>query len=455
VAEKIASELRTKISLAERSAIEKNPTQNLEAYDLYLRAKVLMHSTTSMEADSLEKASDAANLLDKAVADDPKFALAYCLLAEAHLLRHWRIEHVADALEKAEAALQAAQRLAPDAAETHLVEALYFYRGHRDYDHALESLEKAARSLPNSADLFLLSAQVERRLGRWNEALRHFTRASELDPKDYGPRGGLIDTLLLSRQYAQARLLADRAIADLPEKQNYFHKSKFEAALLTGDLDQARTDLAKLPVDSDTKFVLWSLLIFKRDYTEAYRALAAAERPVLNFWGESYPIPYLEGLTARAAGDVDRAKSAFLAARQAYIATLGGNANGKDDLTAKQTETQAMLPFYFPELLSQVAIVDAALGRKEEALREARRAVELRPISRDALNGANIAANLALVYSWLGERDSAIEQLSLLVKGAGKPSYGELKLDPIWDSLRGDPRFEKLVEEAKQPVALK
>jgi len=309
--------------------------------------------------------------------------------------------------------------------------------------------------LPNSADLFLLSAQVERRLGRWNEALRHFTRASELDPKDYGPRGGLIDTLLLSRQYAQARLLADRAIADLPEKQNYFHKSKFEAALLTGDLDQARTDLAKLPVDSDTKFVLWSLLIFKRDYTEAYRALAAAERPVLNFWGESYPIPYLEGLTARAAGDVDRAKSAFLAARQAYIATLGGNANGKDDLTAKQTETQAMLPFYFPELLSQVAIVDAALGRKEEALREARRAVELRPISRDALNGANIAANLALVYSWLGERDSAIEQLSLLVKGAGKPSYGELKLDPIWDSLRGDPRFEKLVEEAKQPVALK
>jgi tetratricopeptide (TPR) repeat protein len=161
-------------------------------------------------------------------------------------------------------------------------------------------------------------------------------------------------------------------------------------------------------------------------------------------------------LTARAAGDVGRAKSAFLDARQAYIASLGHNLNGGSDLSAAlPTETQETLPFYFPELLSQVAIVDAALGHKEEARREARRAVELRPISSDAVNGTNIAANLALVYSWIGERESAIEQLSLLLKGAGKPSYGELKLDPVWDSLRGDPRFEKLVEEAKQPVALK
>jgi TolB-like protein/Tfp pilus assembly protein PilF len=456
VAEKIASELRTKISPAERSAIGQKPTQNLEAYDLYLRAKVLMHSTSSMEADSLEKASDAVNLLDKAVANDPNFALAYCLLAEAHLLRHWRIEHVPDALDKAERALQAARRLAPDAGETHLVEALYFYRGHRNYDHALESLEKAAHSLPNNTDLFLLSAQVERRLGRWNEALRHFRHASELDPKDYAPRGGAIETLLLTREYAQARLLADRAIADLPEKKNVFRIQKVGAALRVGDLQQAQADLAKLAVDSDTRFVLWSLPFFKRDYTEAYRALAAAQGPVLNPYGESYPIPYLEGLTARAAGDVGRAKSAFLAARQAYIASLGHNLNGGSDLSAAlPTETQEILPFYFPELLSQVAIVDAALGHKEEARREARRAVELRPISSDAVNGTNIAANLALVYSWIGERESAIEQLSLLLKGAGKPSYGELKLDPVWDSLRGDPRFEKLVEEAKQPVALK
>ena len=195
---------------------------------------------------------------------------------------------------------------------------------------------------------------------------------------------------------------------------------------------------------------------YKHDYAAAYRALAATGRPILNSYGESYPIAYLEGLTARAAADVERAKSAFLAARRAYIATFDHGLDGEGDLSAAlPNEAPANLPFYFPEMVSQVAIVDAALGRKEQALREARRAVELRPISRDAVNGANIAANLALVYSWVGEREGAIEQLFLLVKGAGKPSYGELKLDPIWDSLRGDLRFEKLVEGAKQPVALK
>src|SRR5205823_2448618 len=322
VAEKIASELRTKISPAEKTAIGKKPTQNLEAYDLYLRAKVLLHSTTSIESDSLEKASDAVNLLNNAIAYDANFALAYCLLAEAHLLRFWRIEHVPDALEKAEAALQAARRLAPDAGETHLVEALYFYRGHRDYDHALESLESAARSLPNSADLFLLSAQVERRFGRWNEALRHFTNASELDPKDYGPRSGIIGTLLLTRQYGQAQQVADRAIAELPAKKNFLRKSKVEAVLFAGDIEQAQTDLAGLPFESDTTFVQWSVPFYKHDYAAAYRALAATGRPILNSYGESYPIAYLEGLTARAAADVERAKSAFLAARRAYIATL-------------------------------------------------------------------------------------------------------------------------------------
>ena len=184
IAEKIAGELRTRISLAERSAIEKKPTQNVEAYDLYLRAKLLMH-TSPVESDAAEKASAAIALLEKAVAYDPDFALAYCLLAEAHLLRHWRVGPAPDALQKAEKALQMAQHLAPDAGETHLVEALYFYYGYRDYNHALESLEKAEPLLPNSADLFMLRAMVERRMGRWNEALRHFAHARELNPKGF------------------------------------------------------------------------------------------------------------------------------------------------------------------------------------------------------------------------------------------------------------------------------
>src|SRR5262249_25991671 len=157
IAEKIAGELRTRISLAERSAIGKKPTQNVEAYDFYLRAKLLMY-TSPVESDAAEKASAAIALLEKAVAYDPDFALAYCLLAEAQLLRHWKVAPAPDALQKAEKALQVAQHLAPDAGETHLVEALSFYYGYRDYNHALESLDKAEPSLPNSARLFMLRA---------------------------------------------------------------------------------------------------------------------------------------------------------------------------------------------------------------------------------------------------------------------------------------------------------
>jgi serine/threonine protein kinase/tetratricopeptide (TPR) repeat protein len=458
IAEKIAGELRTRISLAERSAIKEKPTQNVEGYDLYLRAKLLMH-TSPTEGDAQEKASAAIVLLEKAVAYSPDFALAYCLLAEAHLLRHWRVGPAPDALQKAEKALQAAQHLAPDAGETHLVEALYFYYGHRDYNHALESLEKAEPSLPNSADLFELRATVERRMGRWNEALRHLARARELNPKGfYLVRDGLITTLLFTRQYAEAYGVADRAIAELPERTNELRRSKAATAVLMGDLEKAQADLAGLPADSDTSVIRWTVAFYKRDYAEAYRALTTAKGTPLTFssYGQIVVIPYLVGLTAQAEGNVEKAKSAFLDARKAYIATLGDKADGITDLSAPlPAEIQATFPHYFPETLSHLAIVDAALARTEEALREVRRAVELRPISHDALAATVDAASLALVYCWIGERGNAIEQLSLSVKQAGTLSYGELKLDPVWDPLRGDPRFEQIIEEAKKPVALK
>jgi serine/threonine protein kinase/tetratricopeptide (TPR) repeat protein len=456
IAEKIAGELHTRISLAERSAIEKKPTQNVEAYDLYLRAKLLMHSTSSVESDAQEKASAAIVLLEKAVAYDPDFALAYCLLAEAQLLRHWHLGSAPDALQKAEKALQAAQHLAPDAGETHLVEALYVYWGYRDYNHALEFLEKAEPSLPNSADLFFLRAMVERRMGRWNEALRHLSRAWELNPKDfYLVQDGLIVTLLFTRKYVEAYGVADRAIAELPQKTNELRRSKAGAAVSMGDLEKAQDDLAGLPADSDTSVIRWRVAFYKRDYAEAYRALTTAKVTMV-IYGPIVAIPHLVGLTAQAEGDAEKAKSAFLDARNAYIASLGDKAGGINDLSAPlPAEVQATLPHYFPQVLSQLAIVDAALGRKEQALREARRAVELRPISRDAVEGAIVARNLASVYCWIGERDNAIEQLSLLVKEAVALSYGGLKLDPVWDPLRGDLRFEQIVEEAKKPVALK
>ena len=308
------------------------------------------------------------NLLEKAVARDPKFASAYCLLVETNLNLYWH-ESVPGARERAEVALQAARRLAPEAAETYLVEGLFFYWGKRDYDHALESLEKAARVSPNNVNVFRFSAFVERRLGRWAEAIRHQLRAIELDPRDWNPRDEAIHSYMVVRDYATAERMADRAIADFPERADFFRTIKAEAAFSAGDLKTARAALNTLSVP-DSVWQLWGLAILERNYEEAER--------LLNVWTQHYPadetvfpVSFLAGLTARARGQSEKARAAFDAARQHFSGLL------------REANEQ-------PDMLSHLAIADAALGRKEEALQEGRRAVELLPISRDPVSAAEL-----------------------------------------------------------------
>jgi Predicted integral membrane protein len=319
IAKMIVDQLRAKLSPQERAALASRPTQDTEAYDLYLRAKELMHGTSSYEPASVNVFSDSVKLLEKAVARDPNFFLAYCLLAEANLSLHWRYESVIGARERAEVALQAARRLAPEAGEMHLAEARFFYWGKRDYDHALESLEKAARSSPNSADIFRFTALVERRLGRWAESIRHELRAVELDPLDWHPRDELISTYLLVRNYNAAERLADHAIADFPDRADYFRAIKAEAAFDRGDLKAARACLATLSVPDYSAWQLWGTAMYERNYEEAAR--------LLNLWTERRESDdalvsrsWMEALTARAAGKSESARSAFLSARQHYAA---------------------------------------------------------------------------------------------------------------------------------------
>src|SRR5437899_1071585 len=229
-----------------------------------------MHSTSTAETGSVDIFSNAVNLLGKAVARDPNFASAYCLLAEANLSLHWRSNAVLGALERAEVALQAARRLAPEAGETQLVEGLFFYWGKSDYNRALESLEKAARQSPNSAAAFRFSARVERRLGRWAETIRHELRAVELDPRDWHARDEVISSYSFLRDYSPAERLADRAIADFPEKADYFRAVKAEAEMSRGDLKAGRASLARLSVP-DSVWQLWALALWEHNYQEADR----------------------------------------------------------------------------------------------------------------------------------------------------------------------------------------
>jgi TolB-like protein/predicted Ser/Thr protein kinase len=435
IAQTIANRLSAKVSGAEKKAIEAEPTQDLEAYNLYLRAKELIHSTSTYETSSVEIYPRAIDLLEKAVARDPNFALAYCLLAEANLALYWKSESVLGTRERAEAALQAARRLAPNAGETYLAEALWHYWGNRDYDHAFESLEKAARSLPNSALVFSLTSRVERRLARWSEALRHGARAVELDPKDWQLRDDLIVPNVLIRYYAEAERAADRAMADFPEKADYFRFWKAQIALSKGDLKAMREILAGFgTLDREFWVQQWELASAERNWVEAEKVLNFAAQhnfPV----SPRYPRIWFEAVTARAVRQPEKARAALEAARQHYTRLLQERRNDQ------------------PLFLAQLAIVDAMLGRKEEALQEAQRAVELLP-SKDAVEGPRMVADLAIVYSLIGEPDHAIEQLSSVVKVASIVSYGELKFAPWWDELRSDPRFEQLMAEAAKPIPL-
>jgi serine/threonine-protein kinase len=433
IAQKIASELKSKVSAAEKKEIETAPTQDIEAYKLYLEAKALAAYVPTDNSAAFEKTIRAAELLEQAVARDPKFALAYCLLTETNLALYWipgRAE--LDRRARAESALEAAKRLAPDAGETHLAQAWFYHYGNRDYDHALEELDIAARLLPNSADVFYFSALIERRLARWGEALRHFSKAIELNPRDPQARTAAIVTQRLLRHFAESDQMADRAIAAFPEAADQFWKEKSVAALYRGDVEGGRA--AAKHVSSNFPEFHYYVLYYGHEFAEA-------ERLSLSVW-QGKAMPYaryfavMSAWAARAAGATDRMRSYFLAGRKAFEPLL---------LSDKPDASN----------VSWMGVIDAGLGRYEDAIRECRRAVELRPISHDALEGPEYVKNLALVYAWAGDRDRAIEQLSAIVKVPDGVPSGELKLDPIWDELRDDPRFAAIMSESAKPIPLK
>jgi TolB-like protein/predicted Ser/Thr protein kinase/Tfp pilus assembly protein PilF len=432
LAKEVAARLTTKVSRAEKTALQTEPTKDLEAYNLYLRAKALDALSIADDARVYDAMTQTVDLLEKAVARDPNFALAYCLLAETNLMLYWRPGRVdSAALAQAETALRAAERLAPDAGETHLARAYFYHYGKLDSDHALEALEKAARSLPNNPEVFRTSALIERRLGRWREALRHFAKSSELDPRNPTRLDTVIQTNNMLRRYAEAEEMADRGIAAFPEAADQFWAGKAEAALAQGDLRRAQAAVEKILARDGFPFLRFGILLYGRNYAEAERFMLAQWQGKDPDFARYYALP--SAIAARFAGETEKMHSFLLAAREAYELSL-------DQETPN------------PASLSDLGIIEAGLGLKESALEKSRKAVELRPINRDAIEGPEYAAHLAQVYASIGDRDRAIEQLSSLVRIPHGVTYGDLKLDPTWDSIRDDPRFAKLLEEAAKPL---
>ena len=436
IAKAIADQLQAKLSPNEKKAIEQPPTTDLAAFDLYSRAKSLL-LTAGFSATSEPNQRRAIELLDEAVKRDPSFFDAYCQLAGAHedLYAVSGSDHTPARLALAEAAVQAATRLRPDAAETHLARAQYLYYGLRDYAGALAELEIARRGLPNDPRLFELTGYILRRLGQQEEGLRNLERAAELDPRNFN----ILQQISLSYQYlgryAEAIAALDRALAIMPDnvetratRAEYELFWKADTRPLCQTIDAI---LAQGPGAIARAASSWfDCALAERDPAAAERALVAlGDNPC---WGEGAIIlsrSFGEGLLARMTKDEARARTAFEAAR------------------AQQEKILQAQPDYGPTLCV-LGLIDAALGRKDLALDEGRRAIALMPVEKDVKNGSLVLQYFAITAAWAGDKELALQQLEAGLRAPTASlmlSYGALKLFPVWDPLRGDPRFEQIV----------
>jgi Serine/threonine protein kinase len=433
IAQEVAKQLHAKLSPAEKLAIEHAPTANLTAFDLYSRAKnlILAWNYTPNERGNLFRAAD---LLNQAVTHDPTFFQAYCQLAWVHdQLYFFGHDHTSARLALADAAIQAAFQLRPNAGEGYLARAGHLYRGYLDYDGALAELETARQTLPNDARLFQLRASIERRRpgGNQKEALRNFERAIDLDPRNVFILAQTALSYDVLRRYADEEALLDRILAIQPNDAD----TKVSHALveldwkaITRPLHQVMDEIrAKEPDAIQSVADTWLVCaLAERDAAAAANALTALGETPFGYATVKFGPRFVEGLIARMTKDDAKAQSAFAAAR------------------AEQEKIVEAQPNYAPALCV-LGLIDAALGEKDEALREGRRAVELLSVEKDEINGPRMITYFAIIAAWVGDKELACEQLAIDIRFPSSPSYGELKLLPFWDPLRGDPCFEKIV----------
>ncbi len=374
------------------------PTADLVAYALYTKAKAMDSGSADWDWEKLS--TQQVELLEKATQRDPNFALAYCALAKTQVALFSLTQDPSLSrahLDLAKKAADAALRARPDLGEAHLELARYYYYvgiNTGDFDRVRDELAIARRMLPNDSDAIAIAARIDKRQNRWDDALANFQKASELDPRNGELAYFLRLTLLEMRRYHE--------------------------------LEQLFADFSPVYVIWDVRF---RVALYLHDYDAASRVIAATPAKFADqaFEGQP-PESWADGQMARARGDKQKALAVFAAARKRLEATW--ETKFKDQ------------PYFALELF---ASLDAGLGRKEDAIREALRAVDLLPIAKDSYWGPHLVTTLAMVYAWTGERDRALEQLEIVAKIPVGPSYGDLKFNPCWDSLRGDPRFEKIV----------
>ena len=431
LAQSIVTQLKARLSPKQKAEIEERPTEDLVAFELYLQAKAIIDSyinATDVRAALLQ----ALKSLDEAIQRDPNFVSAYCYAARANdLLYFFDLDPTPERVSLADAAVKAALRLRPDSAEAHFALADYLFRCRRDYNRALEELAIARPGLPNNSAFLILSGYINRRRNHFAEAERDFSTAFALDPRNPNAYNLLGDTYVLQRRFPEAVHVSDNVLAAGEQVPIVRFRRAINWLYGTGDTRPLRDILAKFPdmefAGGQTPYRVWMAML-DGNYAEAERVLAASPRQDFQDIDFSfyYPKAWFEAMIARAKGDSEKAIAAFRECRAIL----------EQRLVVKPEHART---------IAVLAQVDAALGQKDLAIREAQHAIDLMPTSKDIYDGALVLEGLAQVYTWSGERDRAIELVQKLVSIPSYINYGRLKLHPLWSPLRGDPRFDKIV----------
>jgi TolB-like protein/Flp pilus assembly protein TadD len=430
LAHEIAGALQAKLSPSERAQLETKPTQNSEAYLAYMQAHELLNRPDKFRTDLLK----GIELLEQATKLDPKFTAAFAQLGQIQSWFYHGLDPTPIRREKAKAATDTALRLEPDCPEAHLALGFYYYYCDSDdehYDRALKELAIAQQNLPNDSEVYMAIGAIERRQGKWADSTQHLEKAVALDPNNAWTIQNLAYNYMATRDYEQAEKVLDRGIEAAPKSLS-LHGIKAKIALESkGDVAFVEKMLEKVPAGVDPEgfvtFGRFNILMLQRKFQEALALTQSIPDGLVHTDGTA-PVPkaMLEGNAYLGLKDETKAKAAY-------------------EKALPQLEE---LVREVPDDPSRHAILGGALailGRKDEAVREGKRAVELKPESKDAFDGPMFTIALAQIYTWTGDKDQALQLIEKSLTTPNGLTAPILKLDPVWDPLRDDPRFQALI----------
>jgi TolB-like protein/Flp pilus assembly protein TadD len=444
VAKSIAESLQATLSPQEKARVETKPTTNADAYVLYLRARDYQTRPDNL----LQDFRSAINLYDQAIKLDPKFALAHARLsATASSVYHF-YEPTETWKQKADAEALESLRLQPNLGEGHLALGLYYYYTQSDYDAALRELALAAEALPNDGDVGLYTAAVLRRRGDFTQALAAYQHAEQIDPRNAITLYDSSQTYFGLRDWQKAAEGMDRVLALFPDSFNVKIQRAYIEFCWRGSTAPIKTALQSLPPNLDpdgvVTFARWDVSLMDRNADGAEKALAACQLETISSQtGVRLPKSYLQACVDLVRGDAAKAQAEFEAARPAIEKLV---ADSPQDGTRR----------------AQLGLLYAFLGRKEDALREGQRAMKLKPITHDVIEGAVVGNFYTLTCARLGKTDEAINRIERLLTTPFAVDYADesITLNDLrqrweWDPLRNDPRFQKILASPEPKTVYK